>query len=250
MKDFNPPPTPIQDFAIFADESGISNDRHMLVGATIVRRRYVELLYREVHEFRIKNKMLAELKWSKVSNQKLQEYKELVDIYFDFCNRGAIAFRATTFDNHLWDHKRFNDCDPDLGISKLYYQMLLHQVVGRYGDLASLYICLDRRLSSTPLEKLQRILNAGAGKEYKLTFGPVRTLTAKDSKKDDILQINDVILGAVSAYKNERHKAKDARAAKTELAMYVFARSGLTSYDVDSPSTSTKFAIWNRQPRR
>lgn len=202
MREFNPPPTPIQDYAVFADESGISNDRHMIVGATVVRRRYVELLYRALHDFREEYEMFAELKWSKVSSQKLDAYKALVDLYFDFCRRGGIAFRATTFDNHLWDHKRFNDNDPDLGISKLYYQMLLHQVVGWYGDLASIYICLDRRLSSTPLQKLHRILNAGAAKEYNLTFGPVGTLTAKDLKKDDILQVNDVILGAVSALKN------------------------------------------------
>lgn len=250
MDEFSPPPTPIQDFAIFADESGISNDRHMLVGATIVRRRYVEQMYRAIFDFRKSHSMYSELKWSKVSNQKLGAYKALVDIYFDFCRRGGIAFRATTFDNHLWDHKRFNDSDPDLGISKLYYQMLLHQVVGRYGDLASLYICLDRRLSSTPLKKFHRILNAGAAKDYNLTFGPVSTLTAKDSKTDDILQINDVILGAVSALKNNRHLAVGAKTSKADLAQYVRSKSGLTSYDTDSPPSNTSFLVWNRQPRR
>ncbi|SHF66743.1 Protein of unknown function [Loktanella atrilutea] len=250
MNDYTPPDTPIQDFSIFADESGISNDRHMIVGATVVQRLYVNALYRAVHDFRIRTNMFAELKWSKVSNQKLDAYKELVDIYFDFARRGALWFRATTFDNHLWDHTRFNDGDPDIGISKLYYQMLLHQVVGHYGDLASLYICLDRRLSSTPLEKLHRILNAGAGKEYGLTFGPVRVLVSKDSKKDDILQINDVILGAVSAYKNGRHLQEGAREAKIELAKYVLLQSGLGSYAQDTPQGKTAFAIWNRKPRR
>jgi hypothetical protein len=194
--------------------------------------------------------MFSELKWSKVSNQKLEEYRQLVDIFFDFAERGAVAFRATTFDNHLWDHKRFNDSDPDLGISKLYYQMLLHQVVGPFGDLASLYICLDRRLSSTPLDDLHRMLNAGAGRDYGLTFGPVRVLMSQDSKKDDILQMNDVILGAVSAMKNERHKAHDARPAKTELSKYVLTKSCLKNYDSDSPAEKPMFGIWNRQPRR
>ena len=222
----------------------------MLVGATVVRRVYVESLYRAIHDFRIANGMFAELKWSKVSNQKIEAYKGLVDLYFSFLRRGGITFHVTTFDNHAWDHTRFNDGDPDLGISKLYYQMLLHQVVGRYGDLASLYICLDRRLSSTPLDKLHRILNAGAEKDYKLSFGPVRVLTAKDSKKDDILQINDVILGAVASYKNQRHLSEGARKAKVELAEYVLNRSGLTSYNKDSPPAKADFQIWNRKPRR
>lgn len=250
MTNFQPPSTPFQDFSVFADESGISNDRHMVVGATVVRRIYVNSLYRAIHEFRDLAGMHSELKWSKVSNQKLDEYKALVDIYFDFCQRGAIFFRATTFDNHMWDHARFNDSDPDIGISKLYYQMLLHQVVGHYGDLATLYICLDRRLSTTPLDKLHRILNAGASKDYKLDFGPVRVLVSKDSKKDDILQINDVILGAVSAYKNKRHELDGARASKSELAEYVLKKSGALTYDLDTPKSNTHFSLWNRKPRR
>lgn len=57
---------PIQDYAVFADESGISNDRHMLVGATVVRRIYLFSLYRAISDFRDKHSMFAELKWSKV----------------------------------------------------------------------------------------------------------------------------------------------------------------------------------------
>lgn len=150
----------------------------------------------------------------------------------------------------MWNHTRYNDSDADIGISKLYYQMLLHQVIGWYGDLASIYICLDRRLSSTPLQKLHRLLNAGASRDYGLSFGPVSILTAKDSKKDDILQINDVILGAVASYKNGRHLEENARFAKVELSKYVFERSGLKSYDVDSPKNAKHFSIWNRRPRR
>lgn len=246
----NEPSVPIQDFSIFADESGISNDRHMLVGATVVRRIYVKSLYESVQELRERHGMFAELKWSKISNQKFDAYKAFVDLFFDFLLRRGISFHATTFDNHMWDHTRFNDGDPDIGISKLYYQMLLHQVVGWHGDLATLYICLDRRLSTTPLDKLQKILNAGAAKEYKLDFGPVRVLTAKDSKKDDLLQINDIILGAVAAYKNNRHLEPSAREAKVEMAKYVFSRSGLSSYDIDSPPKKVDFQIWNRKPRK
>ncbi len=241
---------PIQDFAVFADESGISNDRHMLVGATVVRKVFVRSLYQAMSDFRQEHSMFSELKWSKVSNQKLAEYKALIDIFFDFLERKALTFHVTTFDNHMWDHRRFNDNDPDLGISKLYYQLLLHQVVRWHGDLATLYICLDRRLSTTPLQKLHRILNAGAKKEYKLSFGPVRVLTAKDSKKDDLLQLNDVVLGAVAAYKNKKHEIPGAREAKVELARYVLDHCGLTSYDRDSPRSKTDFTVWNRRPRR
>lgn len=89
MAEFLCPPIPIQDFAVFADESGVSNDRHKVVGATVVRRLYLAAPYRSIHEFRHDNKMFAELKWSKVSNQKLQKHKELVDIFLPF-PKGAL----------------------------------------------------------------------------------------------------------------------------------------------------------------
>ncbi len=193
--------------------------------------------------------MYAEFKWSKVSNQKLDAYKELVALYFKFVHQGYFHFIVTSFDNHQWKHQLYNDGDADIGLSKNYYQMILHQFVGRFGDLASLFVCLDRRLSSTPLEDLHRMLNRGATKEYGLSFGPVRVLTARDSKTDDMLQINDVILGAVSAFKNKRHLDPATRAAKAELAQFVFSNSGLASYDVDSPKAHLGFRIWNRQPR-
>lgn len=243
------PMIPIQKYSVFADESGIGSDGHMLVGATVVETIFLEQIYSRLSDIRNAHSIHAEFKWSKVSEEKLPAYLAVVDLFFEYLQRRAIWFCVTTFDNSKWDHGRFNDNDPDIGISKLYYQMLLHQVVGRFGDLATLFICLDRRRSSTSLDDLHRILNKGAGREYKLTFGPVRVLTARDSKADDILQMNDVILGAVSSVKNGRHKAENARPAKRKLAEYVLTRSGLKTYDKDSPKRKMDFSVWNRRPR-
>lgn len=246
---FCPPRIPIQTFAFFADESGITNARYSLVGGTAIKTIFLEPMYERIWELRQKHRMFAEFKWSKVSNQKLDAYRDLVGLYFDMLGRGFLSFHVTTFDNHKWKHQIYNDGDPDIGLSKNYYQLILHQFIKQYGDLASLYVCLDRRLSSTPLNKLQRMLNFAAGKDYGLTFGPVRVLESRDSKKDDMLQINDVILGAVSAFKNSRHLEEGTRAAKVDLANYVFANSGLGSFDKNSPPQSRSFTLWNRNPR-
>lgn len=193
--------------------------------------------------------MYAELKWSKVSNQKFEAYKDLVELYFELLSKKVLAFHGATFDNHKWKHSLYNDGDRDLGLSKNYYQLILHRFIRFYGEQASLYVCLDRRWSSTKLPDLQRILNSGAGKDYGLTFGPVRTLEARDSKKDDLLQINDVILGAVSSVKNGRHEDPCTRFSKAELAKLVLQKSGLGSLDKDSPWQNTSFTLWNREAR-
>lgn len=239
---------PIQKWACYADESSIVQERYSVVSGTVVRSDRLKIVLNGIARLREKHKMFAELKWSKVSNQKIDAYTEFVDFFFDMRAKGYLAFHATTFDNQKWDHRKYNENDPDIGLSKLYYQMLLHQFIGSYGDLASLYICLDRRRSSTSLDDLHRILNAGAAKEFGLGFGPVRVLTAKDSKKSDMIQMNDIILGAVAAHKNGKHAQNNTRAAKRDLALYVARRGGLGEYrSTNQPSPS--FRVWNFRPR-
>jgi len=238
---------PIQTWACYADESSIVQDRYTVVSGTVVRSDRLKFVLNGIDRLRKKHQMFAELKWSKVSNQKVEAYTEFVDFFFDMAAKGYLAFRATTFDNHKWDHRKYNENDPDIGLSKLYYQMLLHQIVGQYGDLASLYVCLDRRRSSTSLNDLQRILNAGAAKEYGLDFGPVRVLVSRDSKKSDMIQLNDIILGAVAAYKNQKHRNNGTRAAKRDLAIHVSQQSStLQRY---SSVGQTAFSIWNFRAR-
>lgn len=243
------PKIPIQKFAFFADESDITNARYSMVGGTATSSDALRSIYSRIFDLRKRHGMFAEFKWSKVSNQKVDAYRDLIELYFDLSEKGLVSFHGATFDNHKWKHSLYNDGDRDLGLSKNYYQLILHRFIRFYGEQASLYICLDRRFSSTKLPDLQRILNSGAKKDYGLSFGPVRTLEAKDSKKDDMLQINDVILGAVSSVKNGRHEDLATRSSKAELAKLVLQNSGLGSFDKDSPPQATSFTIWNRRAR-
>ena len=239
---------PIQKWACYADESSITIDKYSVVSGVVVRSDRLQIILNKISNIRKKHNMNAELKWSKVSNQKYAAYQDLVDLFFEMSALGYAFFHATIFDNHKWDHREYNENDPDIGLSKLYYQMLLHQFVGQYGDLASLYVCLDRRRSTTPPGELQRILNAGAAKEFGLSFDPVRVLVMRDSKKSDMIQMNDVILGAVAAHKNGKHLKNGTRAAKRDLAIRVIEQAKLSEYKT-TPKTRKDFTIWNFRAR-
>ena len=220
-KVFSHPDIPIQKFSFFADESDITSARYSTVGGTAILSSSLRLVYRRIFELRHKHNMFAELKWSKVSNQKMEAYKDFIDLYFELMEAGTVAFHCATFDNTKWKHHLYNQGDRDLGLSKNYYQLILHQYIAKYGEQAGLFICLDRRFSRTKIPDLNKILNAGANQEYGLSFEPVRTLVARDSKTDDLLQINDVILGATSSVKNGRHQDPQTRSSKAELAKLV-----------------------------
>lgn len=241
---------PPQDFAFYADEAGISQDRFTVVGGLCMHRSTAEKVYDSIAEFRAKHGMASELKWSKVSNQKLSEYKAFVDLFFALNNTNHIQFHAVIFDSHQWNHNRYNQGDSDIGLSKLYYDLLLHKFVKRCGtDGRRLFACLDHRHSSTPLDDVRRMLNAAAARDHNLNHAPMAQLISRDSKKDCILQMNDVILGAVCAVRNGKHLLADTRMAKKELAGYVLEKSGVMTFDKDTPRSVSRFSVWNKRPR-
>lgn len=192
--------------------------------------------------------MHAELKWSRISNQKVEEYKALVDYFFWLNSSDAVHFHALVFDNHKANHRKYNDGCADTGLSKLYYQLILHKFCKVYqgGDMA---VCLDHRNSKTPHEDLKRMLNSGVAKTLGRDESPIKQIVSADSKAEDLLQLNDVILGAVGAVRNGKHELVGGRAAKAELAKYVLEKSGLQTFDQDSPRRVTRFTVWNFRPQ-
>lgn len=244
-------PLPPQDFAFFADESGISQDRFTVVGGLSMHNSTADVIYRSLAKYRSDHNMHSELKWSKISNQKLNEYRALVDLFFALNSTNHVQFHAVVFDSHSWNHNKYNNGDSDIGLSKLYYDLILHKFVRRCGvSDNSLFVCLDHRNSSTPLEDLRKMLNAAAARDHALTHRPVAQLISRDSKADCILQLNDVILGGVCAIRNGKHLLDGTRAAKREIAMMILEKSGLTTFDIDSPRSINRFTVWNKRPRR
>jgi hypothetical protein len=240
---------PPQDYVFIADEAGISNDRFTVVGGICMHRSTMEKAYATLRAYRMRYAMHAELKWSKVSDQKLEQYMALVDYFFALNNANHIHFHSIVFDSHYWNHARYNNRDGDIGLSKLYFQLMLHKFVKIYGNRGSLYVKVDHRNSSTPLEDIRRMLNATAARDHDIHNYPVKQFVSSDSRDCDLLQLNDVILGSVCAARNGRHLLEGCRRAKKVLAQSVLDRSGLPTFEQDSPKLQKRFTVWNMRPR-
>ncbi|MEW6598297.1 MAG: hypothetical protein AB1429_12465 [Pseudomonadota bacterium] len=214
-----------------------------------MHKQMISSIYKTVSQYIIALNMKSELKWSKVSNQKEVEYRWLVDYFFALNSSNSLQFHCIIFDSHQWGHKRYNDGDADVGLSKLYYQLILHKFVRLYGPLGSLYVCMDHRHSSTSLNDLRNMLNAAAARDHGLGHNPLKQLVSKHSHDSDLLQLNDVILGAVCAVRNGKHLLADYRKSKRIIAMEVLEKSGLLSFDRDSHRDISRFTVWNMRPR-
>lgn len=241
MAGFCPP----QDYVFFADEAGISNDRFTVVGGVCIRGSSIPAIHENIDKFRETHGMKAELKWSKISNQKTEEYKALVDLFFALNNANHIHFHSIIFDSHSVDYSRIGERDSDKVLSRLYYQLIVHKFAKLYPNELGMCVCLDHRNSSTPLEDLRRMINSTLARDHDINHNPIKQLVSQDSCEDDILQINDVILGAVCAARNGKHLLVETRPAKRDIASLVLEKSGLDTFERDSPRGVDRFSVWN-----
>lgn len=219
------------------------------MGGICVRKGSIPQIHENIDAFRQMHNMHAELKWSKVSNQKEAEYRALVELFFALNNANYLHFHSIIFDSHRANHKKFNNGDADIGLSKLYYQLILHRFSRYYPHAEGMCVCLDRRNSSTSLNDLRNILNAGIAKTHGITGDPIKQVVSQESHDDDLLQLNDVILGAVCAARNGKHKLVTGRESKRNLAKLVLEKSGLESFEQDSARGVARFSVWNMRPR-
>lgn len=215
----------------------------MVLGGVITFSELIDNLEYQFSVYREALGMFAELKWTKVSWQKLDEYKIFLDIFFE--NRKIILFKSMVIDMVEFDKKRFHNNNSDLSFYKMMYQFLLHSF-GRYlraGD--EVIIHLDERVNTGyKLSTLCAILNNGLHKKYSYLDHPIRSIQAIDSKKSNLMQLADILMGAIGYEWNGNHKSSHPKQSKIDLANYIKLMVGLNSLARDTSITSKHFSIW------
>lgn len=235
---------------IYCDESRQCADRYMILGGILIEASSMDTFNSTMAKFRTSEKMGSELKWSKVSKQKLKEYKTFVDFFFAMTNTDVMHFKSLTIDNHQADHRRFNDGDKEVGFQKFYYQLLFNCFGTKYykaKENTRFIVHPDQRSSRYSLEELRRILNNGMAKKFGSNVRPFRAIEPKRSHECEPVQINDIILGAIGFQKNGYHLLGNSNVAKVELSEYIAKSAGLPNLLDNTPYLSNRFGIWNFQ---
>jgi hypothetical protein len=226
----------------------------MVLGGIIVSGEGVKGIEEKITRCRETTKMHAELKWGKVCTARFQEYKAFTDLFFDLNRADRAHFHSIVVDTSKLNHRLYNQGDPETGFYKFYYQLLLHSFGGKYaqGRLdAKILVCLDRRNSSYPLDKLKELLNRGMEKKHGRGSRPFVAVEARDSKASGVLQLADILMGAVGFRKNGYHQRPGANKGKVQLAEHIASKVGEVSMAVSPQRTRNRFTVWNfrLQPR-
>lgn len=239
-------------YHIYCDESRQTHEKYMILGGIVLPEKRDLELESAILKFRSECNMHAELKWGKVSKNKLPEYQKFLDLFFDSNSRNAAHFHCVILDTTKFDHGSFNEGDKEIGFYKFYYQLLLHCFGKKFSKIPDtrLLVRLDQRNSSYPLEKLKSYLNDGMGKKFGVGAFPFRSLEPRDSKQVGVMQMVDILIGAIGYQKNDHHLRPEASPARKCLAEYIAKKSGVRSLLYNTTKEVKHFTIWNFQLKK
>lgn len=173
-------------------------------------------------------KPTTEVKWTKVSLQKIDMYKELIDLIYDenISFRGWIAHDKISLDHELF-HQTYDDW-----YYKMYYYLFNYIITE---SLVNYNIFLDIKdtRSSMKNEKLKDILTH---------FGiyNVNKVQAIRSEEVQMIQLADLLIGAISYKLRNLATSK----AKLELVNYIENKFNISLFN-NSSKNNKKFNIFH-----
>jgi len=198
-------------FNIYCDEScHLENDHKefMIFGCISSAYNQVERHTQRIKDLKQKHNFYGEIKWSNVSQSQYNFYRDLIDYFFDT----DLMFRAVIVNKSKINNGAFEQ-DFDTFYYKMYYQLLNHNKNSAY--TYNVYIDIKDSLSSIKVKKLQEILN--------IKFGVFRNVQNIRSHESTLMQLADLITGALGYWLNDKnHKVT----AKNNLIEKIKQHSG------------------------
>ena len=165
----------------------------------------------KVQDLQIEN---SELKWGNVNTFKLQQYKEVIDVFFEFVKANVIKVRIMFTDNRFIPKNLTKEHhENQYHILYYYFLKLAFGLKFIISDIpVDLEIFFDK-LPDSDKKNLQ-FKNYIYGIQYLPEFSDSNIVIKKDSiyevdsKKHILMQCLDVVLGAMSFRLNDQHKEK------------------------------------------
>jgi hypothetical protein len=202
------------EYIIWCDESDqIGKYYSNFYGGVLVRSTHLDEVINRIESAKRQLHLFKEVKWSKVTENYLDKYISLMDVFFDLLAEDKVKVRIMFTKNSIVptnltaDHKNRE-------YYLLYYQFLKHAFGLQYSNDTGNQIYLRIYLDWLPLKReknkefkeylyrLQRI------DDFRLANLCIRRddIAEVDSKSHNVMQCMDVVLGSMSFKLNDKHK--------------------------------------------
>lgn len=198
-------------FHVYCDESrpeaiGSDNlvDKYAVIGGIWVEKKDVRKVKKEVSRLRDFYNVYGEMKWNKVTPSKIDFYKDIINMFFEL---DTIRFRCIVVDGTKVNLSKFHKSDKELGFYKFYYQLLYHWL--NKNDYYSIFVDYTKNKEHNRLSELKSVLNNAS-------LAIVKNLQAVESKQTTLIQIADLLIGAIG-YKYNTYNTSEAKNSIIEL---------------------------------
>ncbi|GLI56382.1 hypothetical protein PM10SUCC1_18960 [Propionigenium maris DSM 9537] len=205
---------------IYCDEScHLENDGNdiMVLGAISCDDKVKKDIFNEIRAIKEKHGISPyfEIKWTKVSNGKIDMYKELIEYFFD---KKELEFRGVVAKGKKkLDHKKYNSGDYNKWYYKMYFLLLNHMI--SKSDNYRIFIDIKDTNGGSKVRKLHEVL---CNKIYDFEREIVKKVEQIHSDHSEILQLTDLIIGAFSYY----HRGLNSSESKLDIIKLIKEKSG------------------------
>lgn len=229
--------------AFFCDEAGKDTDRYLAVGGLIVTHLDVVAIRSEFTRRKAALNLTKEAKWNSTKKASLEKHRSLIDWAFALIAKRELLFHCLLVDFQRFDHHLRPDGGNGESMKRMYYQLILHRLLKKHGKTHDCYALIDKCNELEGLPRFKAGLNSDA-KRYGCD-NALKAIEFRDSESEPLLQLNDLILGAICAQKNRRFEEIGSGQFKANLAGYVLGKCGLLHYEGSTPLAKSDFSIWN-----
>jgi len=219
----------------------------MVAGGLAVRSSRIALINHCIDNIRSDAKMTSEFHWSEYrAGDRRAAYEDLIRYAFALVKSRQAALHLIIAKFKGYPHKAKPGDTKDTSINRMYYQLLLHRVARFYGPHCAIRVLLDSGADCKDVCAMRGAVCADAYKTYRTRPNCIRAIEPVCSSKANIVQMADVILGAVAASRNNISYAKPAKA---ELAAFVLEQSGHADWAIDTPASARFLTVWNHKSK-
>jgi len=229
---------------IYCDISGqLKTDKYWVIGSTWIKKEQLPKYEEAVISFRLKNKLWGEIKWEKITPQKLKEYKEFVDISLKQFSSGV---KIIIRNKKLYPSTNCFANDGEMLSSFCYLLISRHlkREINKTKGISSFDILIDEEGWMR-----NQSINLKSFLEMSLVKGKIKQsinhLSQCDSKICSFPQFCDLIIGAVSAKLNQptENISKD----RQEMITYI---ENVLKCSLSAPTlpSAEKFNLWLWRP--
>lgn len=223
------------EYNVYCDESchlKSNNSKYMLIGAVYCPKFKVKKINEYIEHlkenYNLSNKI--ELKWNKIDKKTEKLYLDIIAYFF---NNDDLKFRVIVIDKTKLNHEKYNQTENDF-YHKSYYEMLKYIITP--GNSYNIYPDIKDTNSYYYHQIMLDYLRLKMSDTNKKTIKKVQPIRSYEAP---ILQINDILIGALSYYYRGLSKNRIKLTIVNEINKFY-----QNSFDVSSYYNNTKFNIF------